>query len=265
MSDSKNITVSIVLYNEDLAELQKAISSALSIERLKKLYLIDNSPTNIIEKEFKNKNIEYLFVEKNIGFGAGHNLVLKYIQNNSDYHLILNPDTNFDPKIINELVSELEANNELSLIAPRVFFPNGKIQNSCRRYPKLSEMLFRRLPFINKSSNPLIKKGIYGDARYDIAKLRHSLVGLYDYIVGDLFQINTTENGFDYQLFEDDKNNHLAQFTDKCIEANGYKLREIKLIEGLLFLSMIPYHADYKDRQYMMYVRSLQILNELIK
>lgn len=108
------------------------------------------------------------------------------------------------------------------------------------------------------------EKGTYGDARYDIAKLRHSLVGLYDYVIGDLFQINKTENGFDYELFEDEKNKHLALYTDKCIEANGYNLSEIKLIEGLLFLSMIPYHADYNERQYMMYVRSVQILNELI-
>ncbi|MBW7845362.1 MAG: hypothetical protein H3C45_06905 [Bacteroidia bacterium] len=108
------------------------------------------------------------------------------------------------------------------------------------------------------------EKGIYGDARYDIAKLRHSLVGLYDYIVGDLFQINTNENGFEYELFEDDKNKHLALYTDKCIEANGYNLRDIKLIEGLLFLSMIPYHADYRERQHMMYAKSIQILNELL-
>ena len=108
-------------------------------------------------------------------------------------------------------------------------------------------------------------KGIYGDARYDIAKLRHSFVGLYDYVVGDLFQINKTENGFDYELFEDDKNKHLALYTDKCIEANRYDLREIKLIEGLLFLSMIPYHSDYNERQHMMYVRSVKILNELIR
>jgi dTDP-glucose pyrophosphorylase/aminoglycoside phosphotransferase len=106
--------------------------------------------------------------------------------------------------------------------------------------------------------------GIYGDARYDIAKLRHSLVGLYDYVVGDLFQIKVSENGFDYELFEDDKNKQLALYTDKIILVNGYNLSEIKLIEGLLFLSMIPYHADYKERQYMMYVKSVQILNELI-
>ncbi len=109
------------------------------------------------------------------------------------------------------------------------------------------------------------EKGIYGDARYDIAKLRHSVAGLYDYIVGDLFQITQTENGFAYQLFQDEKNEHLSAYIDMCITASGYKLREIELIEGLLFLSMIPYHADYKERQQIMYVKSIQILNKLIK
>lgn len=109
------------------------------------------------------------------------------------------------------------------------------------------------------------EKGIYGDARYDIAKLRHSIVGLYDYIVGDLFQINPSPSGFDFELFEDDKNNYLAQYFDACLLKNGYDVNEIKLIEGLLFLSMIPYHADYLDRQQMMYVKSIMILNELIE
>jgi len=109
------------------------------------------------------------------------------------------------------------------------------------------------------------EKGIYGDPRYDIAKLRHSLVGLYDYVVGDLFQISTSEKGFDYELFEDDKNIHLALYMDKCIQAFGYNLSEIKLIEGLLFLSMIPYHADYNERQHMMYVKSVEIFNQLIQ
>ena len=109
------------------------------------------------------------------------------------------------------------------------------------------------------------EKGIYGDARYDIAKLRHSVAGLYDYVVSDLFQINATVDGFDYSLFEDKKNEHLASYLDNCITTYGYKLRDIKLIEGLLFLSMIPYHVDHRERQYMMYAKSIEILNDLLE
>lgn len=109
------------------------------------------------------------------------------------------------------------------------------------------------------------EKGVYGDARYDIAKLRHSIVGQYDYIVADLFQVSCQEGRFDYQLFEDNRNRHMHDYFDNCVKHNGYDLREIKLIEGLLFLSMIPYHADYFERQQMMFVKSVTILNELIE
>jgi dTDP-glucose pyrophosphorylase len=109
------------------------------------------------------------------------------------------------------------------------------------------------------------EKGIYGDPRYDMAKLRHSLVGLYDYIVGDLFHINEHEGVFTYCLFHDEKNPILAQVFDDLLLKYNYNINEIQLIEGLLFLSMIPYHTDYPDRQKMMYIRSIEILSRLEK
>mgnify|MGYP000017637072 CR=1 FL=1 len=108
------------------------------------------------------------------------------------------------------------------------------------------------------------QKGIYGDSRYDIAKLRHSIVGNYDYIVGDLFTVQHSENEFQYGMFEDDKDAVLKKYFDKVIQQQGYSIEEIKLIEGLLFISMIPYHVDHFDRQKMMFIRGIEILNELV-
>ena len=107
------------------------------------------------------------------------------------------------------------------------------------------------------------EKGIYGDSRYDIAKLRHSISGSYDYIVGDLFNINTTDGRIEYSIFEDKKNKYLEEYLDHCIMKNGYDLNEIKHIEGLLFLSMIPYHRDHFERQQIMYAKCIQILSVL--
>lgn len=108
-------------------------------------------------------------------------------------------------------------------------------------------------------------KGVYGDPRYDIAKLRHSMVGLYDYIVGDLFHVHDEPNGFSYSLFHDEKNTIIAKVFDDLLVKYAYNLNEIKLIEGLLFLSMIPYHADFPERQKMMFIRSIEILSQLVK
>ena len=40
------------------------------------------------------------------------------------------------------------------------------------------------------------QKGIYSDPRYDMAKLRHSIGGLYDFIVADLFDVQEQEGEF---------------------------------------------------------------------
>lgn len=108
-------------------------------------------------------------------------------------------------------------------------------------------------------------KGIYGDPRYDIAKLKHSIGGLYDYLIGDLFKIKEINDGeFEVAIFEDQKNKKLSDFFNQCAIAYGYNLNEIELIEALLFVSMIPYHADYFERQQMMYIRSIELLTALI-
>jgi hypothetical protein len=107
-------------------------------------------------------------------------------------------------------------------------------------------------------------KGIYGDPRYDIAKLRHSVNGCYDYIVSDLFSISSGDDNFLLEFVNNDFQKEMTNLLDHIIVNNGYNLKEIKLIEGLLFVSMIPLHVDYFDRQKAMYCKGLMILNEVI-
>jgi dTDP-glucose pyrophosphorylase/aminoglycoside phosphotransferase len=106
--------------------------------------------------------------------------------------------------------------------------------------------------------------GIYGDPRYDMAKLRHSIAGNYDYIVSDLFEISETENGFEGRIFADHDHEKLIIEFDSILEDFGYKPKEIALIEGLLFISMLPLHQDKPARQKMMYMKGLQLLNETL-
>lgn len=91
----KNITASIVVYNEDPIELENVINSFLGSPFSNKIYIIDNSPTNWLEEKIIGDNIEYVFSGSNIGFGRGHNSILDTIEQFSDYHLILNPDVFF--------------------------------------------------------------------------------------------------------------------------------------------------------------------------
>ena len=150
ISKKKKITAAIVLFNEDINELSKAIDSFLKTPLSKTLFLIDNSPTDILRNEFNSPEIEYIYIGKNIGFGAGHNAIIDAIKKISEYHLILNPDVSFESSVIPNLIKELEKETELAMIAPKVLFPNGEHQYTCRKYPTILEMISRKIGIFKK-------------------------------------------------------------------------------------------------------------------
>lgn len=108
------------------------------------------------------------------------------------------------------------------------------------------------------------RKGIFGDARYDIAKLRHSVCGLYDFIMADLFQVTTEGLSFTSEIYSNHIPIALSKSFDRMAQEMDYDLQEIKIIEGLLFISMLPLHQDTPGRQQMMALRGLSLLNEVL-
>lgn len=105
---------------------------------------------------------------------------------------------------------------------------------------------------------------IYGDSRYDIAKLRHSVCGLYDFIVQGLFKISEKYKTFEYKVLTTRDYKVLEKIFDNLVVQNGYNPQDIKFIEGLLFLSMIPLHKDNFNRQKMFYLRAVELLNSVL-
>lgn len=102
----------------------------------------------------------------------------------------------------------------------------------------------------------------YGDIKYDVAKLRHSVCGDYDYIVNDLFEVTRDNFKFDYHLIGLSELTEVKEYFDKTI-SEKYDLNQILLIEGLLFLSMLPLHNDSFDRQMVMFCKSIEKFSKL--
>lgn len=107
---------------------------------------------------------------------------------------------------------------------------------------------------------------IYGDSRYDLAKLLHSIEGKYDYIIKDLFDLNLQEkNNFQFKILEIAQTFDLIEIFKKVFKDNlKNNMREIQLIESLLFFSMIPLHEESVNRQYAMLCTAMKILNNVI-
>lgn len=146
------ISCSIVLYNNPFEEVKRAVESFLRCTKKVILYLVDNSPEDQLRFQFNSSRIKYLFCGRNLGFGSAHNIAIQRILGKSKYHLILNPDVEFDPEAIERLYNFMEQRNDIGLVMPKVLYENGEIQYLCKKLPTPTDLILRRfLPRLAKS------------------------------------------------------------------------------------------------------------------
>ena len=105
---------------------------------------------------------------------------------------------------------------------------------------------------------------IYGDVYYDLAKLSHSVLGHYDFIMADQFRVERPAPGeFALRTRAGDYHDCVGAIFRKHLRKNGFDEGRVRLLEALLFLSMVPLHRDREDRQLAMLLRGVSILGEL--
>ena len=143
------ISGAIVLYNNEVEILRDAIYSFLDSSLVEKLFLVDNSPTDILRSISDDSRIDYIHNPSNPGFGAAHNIAIeKALQLGVKYHLVLNPDVYFDNNVINELVNYMDDNINIGNIMPKVLYPDNSIQYLCKLLPTPYDWVGRRFnPF----------------------------------------------------------------------------------------------------------------------
>ncbi len=146
------ISGSIVIYKNDPSILDKAVESFLHSNDYSTLYLIDNSPTDFFRNRFSHARVKYTFNNKNIGFGAGHNIALKAaMAAGNDYHVILNPDVYFEGEVVNKIHAFMETDREIGLIMPKVLYPDGRLQPLCKLLPSPMTLFARRFALFSPS------------------------------------------------------------------------------------------------------------------
>jgi len=138
------VTSSIVVYKNEIEVLQRAIDSFLNTDLDVKLYIVDNSPSKVIGDLCKDKRIEYIFNNKNLGFGAGHNVAIRKSGGESRYHLILNPDIYYERGVVEELCDFMESNREVGLLMPEVRYFDNSRQYLCKLLPTPFVFFLRR-------------------------------------------------------------------------------------------------------------------------
>jgi hypothetical protein len=172
---------------------------------------------------------------------------------------------------------------------PGTVFVNGRpLANLCERWPRiearvarmereargtvihgdlcLANILYDLRSRICKLLDPrgsFGSVGIYGDPRYDVAKLYHSVHGLYDFIVNDLFRVRLDGVQVELQIRVTAAHRAIEERFARVFFPH-FARQEILLFTALLFASMPALHYDRPERQVAMYARALELLDEAL-
>ncbi len=108
----------------------------------------------------------------------------------------------------------------------------------------------------------LNEEDLYMNPYYDIAKLSHSVQGLYDYFNADQFEIKIDED-MRLSLHFDCDNSEYMKIFNECLIENRIDPKLIRLYEASLFLSMLPLHIDREKKVLGFVLNAIKILEEL--
>jgi len=151
-----DITISIVLFHTDEKEVRNVLNLINRSSLKKKIYLVDNSADDSLRVLSRINNVEYIFNNTNLGYGAGHNIAINKAAGQSEYHLIMNSDIEFNPVILEQAFMCMETNPEIGMLSPQILLPDGELQHFCRKLPTPFDLFVRR--FIPGFLKPLFKK-----------------------------------------------------------------------------------------------------------
>lgn len=106
---------------------------------------------------------------------------------------------------------------------------------------------------------------LYCDPRYDYAKLRHSFVGLYDYVVLGFYHFKQlSRRQFEYKIVTTKNRQQFAIYFNRLLSNTSLNAKEVESIEALLFLTMLPLHKDDIQRQKVLYLIAIEKLNKVL-
>ncbi len=111
----------------------------------------------------------YSFAENNnIAFAAS----------SGKYFLMLNPDKEVQKGAIGAMAAFLDSTPQSGACGPKLLFPDGSLQHSCRRFPTLKSFLLRRTPL------RFLQPAQYRDKKHLMVGSNHKTISQVDWLLG---------------------------------------------------------------------------------
>jgi GT2 family glycosyltransferase len=139
-----DLSICIVSWNVagDLRRCLASIRAQRGAPRFETI-VVDNASADgsaeMVRREFPEARL--IALDRNRGFAAGNNVALAEAAGR--YLLLLNPDCVLPADALQKLVAFADSRPEAGLVGPKLVYPDGRLQYSCRRFPTLKAAVFR--------------------------------------------------------------------------------------------------------------------------
>jgi GT2 family glycosyltransferase len=147
-----DVSIVILTYKEAPEVLAACLAAVASSRSLRdraghletcdyELIVVDNAGS-LATKELVNEllpDAEYIANNINRGFAAAVNQGMRLATGR--YVLLLNPDTVVPPDAIEQMVKHMDADTEVGIGSCIIRYPNGELQDSIRRFPRMIDQL----------------------------------------------------------------------------------------------------------------------------
>jgi len=202
-----------------LAALNMADFTGISHE----IIVVDNaSGDNVDALKIYFPRVRIIKSPANSGMGEGNNLGIR--NSFGDFLLILNPDTYLEKEAIQIMFRYMKNYPRAGIVGPKLLNPDGSLQNSCLRFPKLYTPILRRT-----SLGKFFKKHLDD---FIMADFNHAEARVVDWMMGSALMVKRAMlekigPAFDkrfFMFFED---------TDLCRRAKEAGYQAVYLPEAL--------------------------------
>ena len=144
-ADELPLSIVVLNYNtrDALSACLRSIEGSEGVPCLE-VFVVDNASSDgsadMVAEHFPGMSL--IRSATNGGYACGNNLALTHARGR--YVLLLNPDTEFGPTVLAQMLEYMDANPDVASAGPKVLMPDGRLDLACRRgFPTPSVAFYR--------------------------------------------------------------------------------------------------------------------------
>ncbi len=238
------MTISIVIANWNTKELIKQCIESIfdttpQNEISYEVIVIDNASTDGSAEYLKSISGQIVLLENNtnLGYAKACNQGMRIAK--GKYVLLLGSDTIMQTGTLKECVIFLDENPKAGAVACKLLNPDGSIQNSLKRFPKLKNAFYAYLSFDKMNSD------------YDMAEFKYDITCEAEQAAATFLMIR--KDILEKINYFDESYRILYNDVDLCsrIWSLGYKIFFLHTVSIIHYGSHSTKNADFKLRRIM--------------